>query len=1233
MKGKKLLAVVLVTLMIASSVSFTAFATASSIDWSSQPTATVAVKEIVSSEDYGFYTTLAEALTAIQNDNGAKDLYEIECKPGANVGTLLHSTVTDNIIINGNGAYISNDEGEHDIAFEQLNDDANKLTKDINVTVNKLNGISAWGRRYTGYTINLEFIECKHMDRIYITEDSSVPMASGVNNITLKKCSFDTELGKCGDTGVYSCYAGTITVEDCDFKDIPVPINLNNKSDGAQNVDVKNCTFKNVAPTTNDASYAAPIRFVTSGEGTTNATVSDCSFENVTTANGDILIGDGRTGKTSNANVTAEIKSTEAEVQVQSPDKPAQVVDVEATSESTTIDMSKRLSAIDTTAENVTVYNEEQFRAAVATSSSATTITLGGNIAINHNNSTGLTIWLSKNCTIDLAGYTLDLTNLVQINSAANVTITGIENKAKIKYSRIATTSVFEVSGGTLNVSNIEFVFVGDGAVCYLFQLQGGEALKIDSCKILNVSAEYGVVCANNTDDGNVTIKNSEISASGEAIFGGNQTITDSVIKGNPAIKVVRASQTVTLNGQTTVTGGVDKRGGATIVNNVPGLNLETAKTDRAADGKTYYYASLAEAVQYAKDGDIVTLLRDASGDGMVIDKDFSQNGLTIDLNNHTYTISGKAVGSFGSYTNGFQLKKYEDADLNTYTNNITIKNGTLTSTETAECVNNGRGQHNRLSILIQNYSNLTLDNVTLDGSELLHDDEWTPFTLSNCNGNVKIIKSTITAQNAFAFDVDNKPGYDGVTVTIDEESVVDGFVRIDRNSDTSSTAAILKIGDLSYSVNADYLKVGAKFVMINKTDVDARSIEVTAAPATVKAGEEVTVTVKLKGSDLAYASYELSYDKALFDLENEDGDINENDGIISFEAQSGIDGTGNAIVFDCGEDGYTLAQYTFIARAQTSSVIGNFTLNETIARTHEESRQGLYDVKVKNNDKASVTINLSTYTARVKVDGAEVAETSKRIPYDGKGHSVSVEVTPKDYKKITYTYTKDGNGITEPDSFKEMGEYTITYTVVSDSYEDLTGTFTLVIEAPTAYIVEVNTDEATPQTKDADYVAGKKLVLVYTDLDGVAFKYDGKLMINVSKTHNEYQYDKTHGSDTETAQTDFKYVYAYVADIDDNVTLTDYKANITPYVINGQNVPSLKKYDEDINLNGGFDTGDTTTAYGVWGVFSGYFTFSSPDDSTSKQLNILKADVNGDKCVNGQDVQRVDLAVRNNDR
>ena len=183
----------------------------------------------------------------------------------------------------------------------------------------------------------------------------------------------------------------------------------------------------------------------------------------------------------------------------------------------------------------------------------------------------------------------------------------------------------------------------------------------------------------------------------------------------------------------------------------------------------TKAYATLAGAVAAAQDGDTITLLSDCSGDGISIKDDTFPNGLTIDFAGHSYTVGGKLVGSAGTASNGFHLLKG---------NTIVMRNGSIYG-DASVAGDDTTQWSGSPAIMIQNYSNLTLDGMTVKGGK------QTCYTLSNNNGDTVIKDSTIIAgQNTqvggpFAFDVCRYASYPSVSVTVEGNSVIDGCVDV----------------------------------------------------------------------------------------------------------------------------------------------------------------------------------------------------------------------------------------------------------------------------------------------------------------------------------------------------------------------------------------------------------------------------------------------------------------------
>ena len=193
---------------------------------------------------------------------------------------------------------------------------------------------------------------------------------------------------------------------------------------------------------------------------------------------------------------------------------------------------------------------------------------------------------------------------------------------------------------------------------------------------------------------------------------------------------------------------------------------------NHAAAVGTTHYDTLKEAVDAAADGATVKLLKSSAGGGIKI-----QKNLTIDFNNFTYTAGDPAVGSAGTETLAFQLLRKGSTVYD-----ITFKNGTINSTP---------GKN--IKRLIQNYVNLTLSNMVLDGSKLdEHADNSANFTVSFCNGtctvdNTTIISDADKGDGALAVFDYASGGYNGVAVEVKGDSKIQGTVNMSTDGDGSN--------------------------------------------------------------------------------------------------------------------------------------------------------------------------------------------------------------------------------------------------------------------------------------------------------------------------------------------------------------------------------------------------------------------------------------------------------------
>ena len=186
--------------------------------------------------------------------------------------------------------------------------------------------------------------------------------------------------------------------------------------------------------------------------------------------------------------------------------------------------------------------------------------------------------------------------------------------------------------------------------------------------------------------------------------------------------------------------------------------------------------ASVADLANAGNKNVIVSVAQDMNNIAGI--KTAKGNTLTMDLNGKSVGVS-YGQGSTNTTTNGMQLLQGST---------VTLKNGTYKA-------NHGNDAYHNIAILIQNYSNLTIENCTLDMSEAndtAGNSKGTSYALSTNCGKVVIKGDTnITARTdhngnkEYALDVMHweNTGYEaeGTSVTFDETmtGIVDGKIAV----------------------------------------------------------------------------------------------------------------------------------------------------------------------------------------------------------------------------------------------------------------------------------------------------------------------------------------------------------------------------------------------------------------------------------------------------------------------
>lgn len=702
MKVKQILARLLSATVLIGSLGICASASETpTLNWTENTSATVA---LLTGDTYTYFNTLNAALAAAQSDTSAQDTFTIECKTGADVGALQHATVTKNLIINGNGAHISNakENNEHDMGFDTYA----PLTKDISVKVYSLDGIAAWGERETGYTLNLYFENCKNMNRVYLSSKTGI----GTNNITLKDCSFDSSEGSHQNTSVYSNSKGDITIENCTFKGIGCPINLNNKSNGAQTVSVKSSTFTDCSTAALQAAeggsaYFAPIRLVVSKSGSTSATIDTCQITGNESSHGDILLGDGREGKASSDKLSATVKNTAATIKIEDPEKETRTI-TSSTGETITANAAVRelyVSSVDASPDTESHDPNGDCQVIFVTISDKSSL---NNLGLSTSDSVKIELYYNK---VLLATNTYINRSDVDLATVGNLT-------AKFYYYKSAAWTDDEPRWET-TLNSTWYQNTEPNRIC--FYVNG--ALVEDFNDIESVKTDNGF----KADYPTYTAAN----GSAEAEMG-------------------------------------DK-----------------------------LYKSFSGAIAAAKDGDTIKLLKDADCEAIDIANNTFSTGLTIDLGGHKLNIIDPMVGSTGTKTNALRFGKG---------NKITLQNGEITTSV---------AKH-----LIQNYSDLTLKNIKLDGSNLVWDGNQYTYTVSHSCGALSIDRDCeiIAEEHGFAFDVSEWSGYMGATATVESGATISGKIEL-KNYDAGATFTG-KLTDGSgheYTEQGNYVQNGSAFLKV----------------------------------------------------------------------------------------------------------------------------------------------------------------------------------------------------------------------------------------------------------------------------------------------------------------------------------------------------------------------------------------------------------------------------------
>ena len=243
--------------------------------------------------DGNFYTSFKDAMAGVANGG------TIYLKEGSTIDFPTHLNVTKNITIQGNGADFSG----KDISIGTYAAPESTVTT---IEIYNAKNLVVWGQPTANLsdscTWNVKFYNCANDGYNFLMYRGGESATAKIN-LVIENC----KANGFSDSTVHTTADGSIVIKNTAFTNNCAPVNIAHKQSGTMTVSVENCTFVNCGKIDTSNDYFAPVRFVNNSTvGTLNVTLTNNGFSGTIGTNGDILLGDYRTGKASHK-VTATI--------------------------------------------------------------------------------------------------------------------------------------------------------------------------------------------------------------------------------------------------------------------------------------------------------------------------------------------------------------------------------------------------------------------------------------------------------------------------------------------------------------------------------------------------------------------------------------------------------------------------------------------------------------------------------------------------------------------------------------------------------------------------------------------------------------------------------------------------------------------------------------------------------------------------------------------------------------
>lgn len=604
------------------------------------------------------------------------------------------------------------------------------------------------------------------------------------------------------------------------------------------------------------------------------------------------------------------------------------------------------------------------------------------------------------------------------------------------------------------------------------------------------------------------------------------------------------------------------------------------------ADGTTTNYATLQAAFDAVQSNQTITLLGDASGDGVMLKAADAKTGITLDLQNHTYTVSGKLVGSTGTVNQAFHFEKGWG---------LTIKDGTLTAT-----------YKNNLAMIIQNYANLTLENVTVDGSN--KSSYYTAYGVISVpngslttSGTTKITAATGSSSIRTYYYPTSYP--DGFTVSLGSGTTLSGYINyqsenasegwtekakitVADNVDLSNvgfnyadgvtpnivnaegtnvvekTEKIAKVGNVWYSsIEAAYANGANNTVYIYKAgtytlpDLSLTKMDINGLNAT-----EGDVLFDLSDKTEAIPVYNTKFNGVKFKLGNKDGVGFKSDKNAlyfykcEFDGQLTTLGSATTYINGCTFDQSEGAEYCVLAQAKQTTFQTYTYHKTTYYTTFNCDASEAVKLYVANNDDVARTVSLNSCKFN--------ATNSSTMP------AVMIYTTDSGGKDVSYTLNYSGS-ISVSENFKATADI-----VKEKASDNLWGVNNANTEACK---VTKSSEQVFPSLGDLAEIDGTKYQTFNDALNAVTSGKTIKLLrgftMNLQKTlgNSKSLNEKSYTLDLNGQSIAFSQLSIY-----DNLTITDSNAEKTGNITSTQSGARPVWVYGTVNITGGNITSTT---------------------------------------------------------